>query len=214
MKGWHNEPQAHALASKGIRTSIQINACGEQLKKEYVILDKSAYSDNKVKIKKIFKDMGLEFDKPEYFKSNKFIWKNDKERIELINEDDKAVLHWESSEESELLQKLKEETEKLDGVWVSKDTDSEAGKVELGNDLKKFDSRNMSLFIENERNARMRGFKHCPILKAMINEYIENRDKEFGATDKHQEEILKYVIDYIDTTYPELKEKYKGGIIR
>lgn len=209
MKGWHGEKQAHSLASKGIKTSNNFNVSGETLQKEYVKMSRDVYSKNKVKIKKIYKDKGLEFDKKEYHTNNKFIWENDTERIELVPEENVVTIYWQSKEKTELLGELKEKTKELGGVWRAKKDDKKKDEEARVQEIKKFDGKYLAKFIENEREARHKGFTHCPILKPMIKEYLENREEKYEKSEKTLDEIIKYVYDYIDKkyTYPKNDEK-------
>ena len=206
MKGWHGEKQAHSLASKGIRSStINIPAYGK-LNKQFVKMSREVYSQNKVKIKKLYKEHGLVFDKAQYYK-DKFIWENDNEKIELVPEDAVATIYWEGNEESELLNQLKEKTKELGGIWKVHKEDEGKKEAEAEAEFDYFEKRSMAIIVENERNARSKGFKHCPILKPMIKDYLEVRERKYGKTDKTSEDIINYVYNYIDEKYPHYVKK-------
>lgn len=206
-KGWHGEKQAHSLASKGIRTSKKCYALGEELQKEYVKMSRDIYSKNKVKIKKLYKERGLEFDKKEYHSNNKFIWENETERIELIPEENVVTIYWQSKEKTELLDELKEKTKELGGIWKTKKDDKKKDEEARIQEIKSFDGKYFAKFIENEREARHKGFSHCPILKPMIKEYLEKREEKYEKSEKTLDEIVKYVYGHIDKKYSYPKNK-------
>jgi hypothetical protein len=160
-----------------------------QKKIEFVKLTSEAYSENKAKIKKIFKDEGLIFNRGKYLADGKFIWENDKQSIELIAENENSILRWESDDFTSLYEKLKIYTTQLNGEWSTKKIEP----IKLDSDLIRYDNKYMNKFIQHEKNARVKGFKHCPILKPMIKEYLDNRKEEFNVEDKTVEEILNSV---------------------
>lgn len=207
MKGWHGEKQAHSLASKGIKTTVNVPAYGEKLQKEFVKMSRDIYSKNKVKIKKLYKDKGLEFNKQEYHSNNKFIWENDTERVELIPEDNVVTIYWQSKDKTDLLGELKTKTKELGGIWTVQKEDKKKDSELKEQEIKSFDGKNMAKIIENERNARSKGFEHCPILKPMIRDYLEKREEKYGKSEKTVDEIVKYVYEYIDNKYSYSKPK-------
>lgn len=209
MKGWYGESQKHSMASKGIRTSVSIPAYGDLVpKKEFVKMNREVYSKNKAKIKKLYKEHGLVFDKAQYYK-DKFIWENDKERVELIPEDNVVTIYWEANDKTDLLEELKTKTKELGGIWSVYKEDKEAKKSEAEDEFAYFEKRSMAILTENERNARSKGFNHCPILKPMIKDYLEVRERKYGKTDKTLDEVVEEVYKYVDEKYPSYKKKDK-----
>jgi len=206
-KGWYGESQKHLLASKGIRSSTKIPAYGEKMNKQFVKMSRDIYSQNKAKIKKLYKEHGLIFDKAQYYK-DKFIWENEKERVELVPEDNVVTIYWESKDgsDSELLEQLKEKTKELGGIWKEVKDDSKKKEKDAEDKFNYFEKRSMAILVENERNARSKGFTHCPILKPMIKDYLEVRERKYGKTDKSVDDIVKYVYDYVDEKYPSYKK--------
>jgi len=197
-KGWRKESQRHQLASRGISTKEHKPNDNEGIKKDKKIvklvkLPSAVYSENKIKIKKMFKDEGLIFNKMEYLGNGKFVWENELERIELILEDDNSILKWESGNETNLYQNLKTYTTKIGGFWF----DDKITRMTTNNDLKRFDNKYMNKFIRCERDARIKGFNHCPILIPMIKEYIEER-KEIDGKHIIISDIVKKVNSNVD----------------
>lgn len=191
---WFKERQKHSLASRGVKTKpIIFQCCGEQKKIEYVKLISDVYSKNKDKIKKLFKEEGLLFNRGEYLTNGKFVWENNIESIELVMEEDSAVLRWESGNKTTLYEKLKVYTSQLGGIWSTKKIEPTKTKEELD----KFDSKFMNKFIQHERNARIKGFKHCPILVPMIKEYVEQR-KEYDEKNISVIEVARKVNEQVD----------------
>lgn len=211
---WPRDRYEHALVTKGVKTKHDnisipekrnISAHSEKIKKEYVKMSHETYSKNKAKIKKLYKKYGLVFDKALYYR-DKFVWENAEQKIELVSEDDVVTIYWEGKENTDLLDELKAKTKELGGAWKVYKEDKAKKKAIVKDEFKHFEGKSMAILIENEREARHKGFKHCPILKPMVKDYLEVRKRKYGKANKSVDDVVKYVYNYVNKKYPSYKK--------
>lgn len=162
------------------------------------------YSQNKDKIKKLFKKYGLKFNQGACLSNNLFLWQGDKQQVEgkFFKDDDgqtlRSELIWTCEEETDLMAEMDALISSLGGSL------EEANKEEMKEEEVKeeeaerddFEKKWRHRLLNEERNARSKGFKHCPILLPMVKQYLTEREKPFKEHDANK--LVSKIHDMID----------------
>lgn len=174
--------------------------------REIAILQGHLYSDNKEKIKKLFKQFGLAFNQGALNAAHLYIWQGEAEQVEgkFTKDSDGLTIHstltWTGKERTPFLDELKKLTEELGGGWKV------AGEEELVKEevddrkkaIKEMENDGLTKLYGEERKARVQGFGHCPIIKPMITKFLTERYEKFGLKDWKPEEVLDRVYKKVD----------------
>jgi len=175
--------------------------------REKGILPNQLYSDNKDKLKKVYKAHGLKFNQGALHTANIFLWQGDGQQVEgkFTKDDSGLTVHSElvvtATERTQLFDDLKEVVENIAGTWeiveeeeLQKEED--AAKVEA---IEKFDARMWNRLLTEEKYARRSGHEHCPVLKGMITEELTDRHEKFGLQDLTPWDVLAEVYAMADS---------------
>jgi len=188
---------------------------GDYLKvREVGILEGALYTTNKVKIKKLFKKYGLKFNQGACLSNNLFLWQREGLQVEgKFTKDDEGVttraeLVITGDERTPEFDELKECVEALGGSWeeVEKEVLKEEHAQEMDKELIDFDKRWNNRMLNEERNARRSKFKHCPILKPLVNQYLSEREQFKPKKKKNADKIIKEIYQVVDKERGESNE--------
>jgi len=171
--GWSGESQRHSMAKRGIiSTEIRIPTKGiEETNQTFIVtLPEGVYDKNKVRLKAIFKQFGLEFNKKEYF-VGKFIWQSPTESVEgKFEKNEQGV----TTKATFLLNTgdsfnnvFRPIIKILGGDWCNAEETKNVEKNAL------YD------IVKEELRARNRRWPHSPLLKPMIKEYFTKNNIAF-----------------------------------
>ena len=174
--------------------------------REAGLLKGSLYSDNKVKIKKVFKAHGLKFNQGACMSAKCFLWQSEEGQVEGKFTKDKsgttirAELVITAEDRTPAFDDLKECVLELGGSWsiVSEEEMEVEAEEEADEEFAAFEKKWKHKLLFEERNGRKSGFNHCPILKPFIKQYLEERESEYGLTDKTVDKVLKEIYKIVD----------------
>ena len=174
---------------------------------EKAILPDQLYSDNKTKLKTIYKKHGLKFNQGALHNSNLFLWQGEGVVVQgIFTKDEHGVtthseLLVKAKERTDLFDDLKEAVENIGGTWeiVPEEVlvkEEEAQKLE---EIESFEKSMWTKLFNEERKARKQGFEHCPVMKGLITEQLTERHKRFGLTDLTPWDVLAEVYAVVDS---------------
>jgi len=179
--------------------------------REKAILPDQLYSNNKDKIKKVYKAYGLKFNQGALHTNQLFLWQTEGTMVQgfFTKDDDGLTVHSElvitAKERTQLFDDLKELVEELGGKWeiveeeeLQKEEDDATTKA-----IEDFEHSMWSQLFNEERKARKKGFEHCPILKALITKLLTERHEKFGLQDLMPYDVLAEVYATIDSEVSE-----------
>lgn len=179
--------------------------------RETAILPNQLYSDNKVKIKKLYKAHGLKFNQGALHSAQIFLWQGDGQEVEgkFAKDEDGITVHSElvvtAGWRTDLFDELKELVEELGGSWAIAEVE-ELQKEEDGQKLeaiKKFEEAMWNRVLTEERYARRKGREHCPVLKNIITEVLTERHEKFGLKDLTPWDMLAEAYAIVDSEVSE-----------
>ena len=123
----------------------------------------------------------------------------------FTKDDDGVTVHSEivitASERNEVFDDLKEVIEELGGSWeeVAEEELQKEADEEKNKEQEAFESAMWNKWFREERDARKKGFEHCPILKSLITSLLTERHEKFGLADLQPYDVLAEVYATIDT---------------
>lgn len=159
--------------------------------KEIGLLDGAVYSEHKLKVKAVFKKYGMKFNQGACLSANLYLWQGEGIQAEgKFTKDDEGVtiraeIILTAEERVEAFDKLREIIEKLGGSWsvASEEEVKEESVKEEEDERMKFLKEWKHKLVTEERNARAKGFKKCPIIIPMINKFLEEYKTSYPAYD-------------------------------
>lgn len=177
--------------------------------REKAILPNQLYSENKTKIKKVYKEHGLKFNQGALHSANIFLWQGDGQQVEgrFTKNDDGVTVHSElvvtADERTPFFDDLKELVEELGGSWeISGEEELQKEEVdERDKEIKKYEFNMYNQLFNEERKARQQGFQHCPVIKPMITKMLEERYVRFSLDDLTPYDVLAEVYATVDSEY-------------
>ena len=165
------------------------------------------YSDNKVKLKKVMKAHGLVFNQGALHSASIFLWQGEGEQVEGKFTKDKSGLTvhselvWTGQERSDFLSAFEELIQELGGSWEIAEEEElkkeEYAEREEG--VKSYEGNMFAQLLKEERDARGKGFEHCPVLKPMITKLLQERYDRFELKDLTPYDVLAEVYATIDS---------------
>jgi hypothetical protein len=175
--------------------------------REKGILPDQLYSENKTKVKKVYKTHSLKFNQGALHTAQCFLWQGEGQQVEgkFTKDDNGVTIHSElivtADERTDLFDDLKEVVEELGGSWeivgveeLQKEEDAERSEA-----IKSFESAMWNKLFHEERTARSKGFEHCPILKGLITSLLTERHEKFELADLMPHDVLAEVYATIDS---------------
>ena len=169
-------------------------------------LEGSTYSDNKTKVKRIFKKHELKFNQGACLSSNLFLWQGEELQVEgkFIKDGDGVTISAEliitGKERTSAFDELKECVLALGGSWgiAPEEEMKEEAEEEADEEFEAFKKEWKNRMLNEERNARRMKFKHCPILKPLVNEYLSKREQFKPKKKLTAEKIIKEIYKIVD----------------
>jgi hypothetical protein len=174
--------------------------------KEIGKLKGNIYSENKVKVKKVFKKYKMAFNQGACLSSNLFLWQGEDVAVEGKFVKDEAGVTQSATfiitgkERTPAFDELKECVEALGGSWsVAAEEEVKAEEEEEADaELVAFDKEWKNKLLSEERKARSAKFKHCPILRPMVKQFIEEREKRFNIKSETVEQIMEQIYKQVN----------------
>lgn len=159
--------------------------------KEVGILEGAVYSEHKLKVKAVFKKYGMKFNQGACLSANLYLWQGEGIQAEgKFTKDDEGVtiraeIILTAEERVEAFDKLREIIEKLGGSWsvASEEEVKEESVNQEEEERVKFMKEWKHRLVTEEKNARAKGFKKCPVIVPMINKFLEELKTKYPKSD-------------------------------